>query len=87
MLNEGEISIRDTNLRNKKNKQRRTMMMNGVMNRKLSLTHYHYHIEFFPSTPPPRIHSRKFPKQKSHGEAQFDDEEKDVGEAKIRVER
>ena len=58
------------------------MMMNGVMNRKLSLTHYHYHIELFqPKFPyPPHIHSHKLPKQKSHGEAQFDDEEKDEGE-------
>ena len=59
------------------------MMMNGVMNRKLSLTHYHYHIEPFHSkSPPPRIHSHKISKQKSHGEAQFDDKEKDVDEVK-----
>ena len=30
----------------------------------------------------PRIHSRELPKQKSHGEARFDDEEKDVDEAR-----
>ena len=54
MLDKGEISIRDTNLRKKnEQKKKQAMMMNGVMNRKLSLTHYHYHIEPFPSTPPP----------------------------------
>ena len=84
MLEKGEISIRDTNLRKNVNKKEKKVIMNDVMKRKLSLTQKHYHIEPFPSTPPPRIHSRKLPKQKSHVEAQFDDEEKDVGEAKDR---
>ena len=43
-------------------------------------------IEPFPSNPPPHIHSRKLPKQKSHGEAQFDDDEKDVDEKRDCVE-
>ena len=44
------------------------MMMNGVMNRKLSLTHYHYHIELFqPKFPPKMKKKRTLLEKKNHG--------------------
>ena len=81
MLEKGEISIRDTNLRKNVNKKEKSN--NERRNEKKAfpyaktLPH-----RTFPFNPPPRIHSHKLPKQKSHGEAQFGDEKNDVDEAK-----
>ena len=60
----------------------KSVIMHGGMNRKVSFTQKHYHFNFLLQSlsPPPRPHSPKLPKQKSHGEAQFDDEEKDENE-------